>query len=53
MHAYSRIDAKLQDLKGYWYDRFESSRGENSSLDIQDLEQTFERIEKVHRDGVS
>ena len=47
-----RLNAKLRDVKGYWYDRFEKS-GEGSSALDQDLEQTFERIERVQRDGVS
>lgn len=48
-----RLNTKLREVKGYWYDRFEASRETSSALDVQDLEQTFERIERVQRDGVS
>ncbi|KAJ9115295.1 hypothetical protein QFC20_001162 [Naganishia adeliensis] len=52
-HIITRLNTKLQEAKGYWYDRFEASRETSSALDVQDLEQTFERIERVQRDGVS
>lgn len=46
-----RIDGKLHQAGGYWHDRFGTGPSDGSS--DEDLEQVFERIEKVQRDGVS